>query len=243
MSGADRRSAAKRARRVVVAGATGTLGRAVCSALIDRGDCVVAIGRTDRALSAMQRDLPARARNRLLPVVADLTLPGVLERAARLVLQAGPVDDLVISIGPFEPSPLRELSADRLAAMLAVHAVAPVLLLHALRDALAASQGAVVALSDQGLRRPYPNHAAYLAAKGALEGAMLALAVDLAPRVRVNILRPGIVSDPASNDTRRAGRLAARSLLGRFGNAAEVAAVVIAMIDAAWLSGQIWTVG
>jgi len=69
------------------------------------------------------------------------------------------------------------------------------------------------------------------------------VAVDLAPRVRVNILRPGVVSDPESQEPARARRLAERSLLRRTGTPGEVAAVVLSMLDATWLSGQVWSVG
>jgi pteridine reductase len=236
-------AADRTSRRVLVVGATGTIGSAIGSALLARGDSVVALGRNDGVLKSMSRGLPARCRKRLQPVIGDLTLPGAIERMAELALQGGAVDDLVISFGPFERTPLKELSHGTIARLVFVHAEIPILLVKTLQDSLAASGGAVVALSDQGLDRPYPNHAAYLAAKGALEGGMRALAVDLAPRVRVNVLRPGIVSDPESQEPARTKRLADRSLLRRLGSASEVARVVLAMLDAAWLSGQIWNVG
>jgi len=104
--------------------------------------------------------------------------------------------------------------------------------------------GAVVALADAGITRPFINHVAYLTAKGALQTGLRALAVELAPLVRVNIVSLGIVADPeADADPLRTHRLAARSPLGRFGAPAEVVHAVLALLDATWSTGEIWGIG
>ena len=122
--------------------------------------------------------------------------------------------------------------------------MAPLLLVNALADDLAARRGAVVALVDGGVSRPYTNHVAYLTAKGALQTGLRALAVELAPHVRVNLVALGIVADPeADADPLRTHRLAARSPLGRFGTAAEVVHAVLALLDATWSTGEIWGIG
>jgi pteridine reductase len=125
-----------------------------------------------------------------------------------------------------------------------VHAVAPLLLVHAFAGDLTAAHGSVVALGDAGITRPYTNHVAYITAKGALQTGLRALAVELAPDVRVNIVALGIVADPeADADPLRTHRLATRSPLGRFGTAEEVTHVVLSLLDATWATGEIWGVG
>jgi pteridine reductase len=228
----------------MVAGATGTLGRAICQALLERGDAVVAVARGRERLKQMRESLDGPWQVRFEPMAADLSRPASVERTVRTALRSAPVDDLVLCMGPFVRTPLESLTRAALLSLFEVHAVAPMLLVRALGDSLAASSGAVVALSDEGVGRPYPNHSAYLAAKGALDAGMRALAVELAPDVRINVLRPGIVTDPhVGRSGGRAQRLSARSLLARFGTPGEVAHVVLAMLDASWLSGQSWTVG
>jgi pteridine reductase len=92
--------------------------------------------------------------------------------------------------------------------------------------------------------RPYTNHVAYLTAKGALQTGLRALAVELAPEVRVNMVALGIVADPeADADPLRMHRLATRSPLGRFGTPEEVVHVVLSLLDATWATGEIWGVG
>jgi NAD(P)-dependent dehydrogenase (short-subunit alcohol dehydrogenase family) len=229
-------------RCVLVAGATGTLGRAVTAALLQRGDRVIALARSRASLASLKRH--AGHHGQLQTVCSDLSLEGGPERAVRAALRHGPIDDLVLSLGGFVRTEAAALTREALEQMVAVHAIAPMLLVRGLRESLAASRGAVVAISDEGVCRPYPNHAAYLAAKGALDAGLRALAVELAPAIRINVLRPGVVSDPERpHDARRSERLAARSAMGRFGSASEVAAVVLAMLDAGWLAARAWTVG
>jgi pteridine reductase len=118
------------------------------------------------------------------------------------------------------------------------------LLVRALADDLGAARGSVVALTDAGVTRPYTNHVAYLTAKGALQSGLRALAVELAPEVRVNMVALGIVADPeADSDPLRMHRLATRSPLGRFGTPEEVVHVVLGLLDSTWATGEIWGVG
>lgn len=153
-------------------------------------------------------------------------------------------DDIVLACGPFPRTPFEELKREHLSHTLTVHAIAPLLLVHALSADLAARGGAVVALGDAGITRPYTNHVAYITAKGALSTGLRALAVELAPDVRVNMVALGIVADPeADADPLRTHRLATRSPLGRFGTSDEVVHVVLALLDATWTTGEIWGVG
>src|SRR6185503_15928208 len=164
------------------------------------------------------------------------TLPPTSER--------GSVDDIVLACGPFPRTPFDDLRREDLERTLTVHCVAPLLLVHGLAGDLAKAKGAVVALGDAGTTRPYEHHVAYLTAKGAVKTGLRALAVELSPDVRVNIVELGIVADPeADADPLRQHRLATRSQLGRFGTAEEVVHVVLAQLDAKWATGEIWGVG
>ena len=122
---------------------------------------------------------------------------------------------------------------------IAAHAVAPLLVAALLGDAEGRSSR-----RDAGITRPYENHVAYITAKGALQTGLRALAVELAPHVRINMVALGIVADPeADDDPLRTHRLATRSPLGRFGTPDEVAHVVLALLDATWATGEIWGIG
>jgi pteridine reductase len=233
-----------RGRTVLVVGATGRLGVSIAHALVDRGDHVVLTARDPNKLEALAAEL---AKDGKAPpfVTSDLNHRDAVEQIVAGVRKAVTrVDDVVIACGPFPRTPFEELRREDLEKTLTVHAVAPLLLVHALADDLARAKGAVVALGDAGTTRPYTNHVAYLTAKGAVQTGLRALAVELAPDVRVNVIQLGIVADPeADTDPLRTHRLATRSPLGRFGTPEEVVHVVLALLDATWATGELWGIG
>jgi pteridine reductase len=246
VSGPVPAEAGRAPRRVLVAGATGRLGVAIARALAARGDHVFAVARDGERLAALVGDLgrlgPGRDHASYAVDLRDVTAPAHICEALRR--DGRRADDVVLACGPFPHTPVDGLRREDLEATLGVHAVAPLLLVAGLADDLRASQGAVVALGDAGVTRPFPNHVAYLAAKGALETGLRALAVELAPHVRLNTLALGIVSDPeADADPRRTHRLKARSPLGRFGSPEEVVHATLALLDATWATGEVWGVG
>lgn len=238
----------KVARRVLVVGATGRLGRAISLALAARGERVALTARDPEKLAAVAGEIEVASSNRApaRPFVfaADLRDKDAVERIAHAVVSSGGVDDVVLACGPFPRTPLDGLRREDLEECLLVHAIAPLLLVNALAGEIARREGAVVALADAGVTRPYENHVAYLTAKGALQTGLRALAVELAPNVRVNVVALGVVSDPeADRDPLRTYRLATRSPLGRFGTPEEVVHAVLALLDATWATGEIWGIG
>jgi pteridine reductase len=235
----------QRGRRVLVVGATGRLGVAVARALAQRGDRVVLTARDAAKLEALAAQVGLSSGEPAPFVRADLLEEGAPDAIVEGVRRGiGRVDDVVLACGPFPRTPFDALQREDLVRTLTVHAVAPLLLVHALAGDLAESHGAVVALTDAGVTRPYTNHVAYLTAKGALQAGLRALSVELAPDVRVNMVALGIVADPeADADPLRLHRLATRTPLGRFGTAEEVVHVVLSLLDATWATGEIWGVG
>ena len=231
-------------RRALVMGATGRLGVAVAHALARRGGDVVLTARDEKKLqdlAAMIGDETGRKPSIIPKNLLDDDAPAVIAKA---VVEDGPLDDVVLACGPFPRTPIEALVRADLELTLRVHAVAPLLLVNELAGELAKREGAVVALTDSGVQRPYNNHVAYLTAKGALQAGLRALAVELAPHVRLNMVSLGIVADPeADADPLRTHRMASRSPLGRFGTPDEVVHAVLALLDATWATGEIWGIG
>jgi pteridine reductase len=235
----------ERGRRVLVVGATGRLGVAIAHALLARGDQPVLAARDPVRLAALADTLKNAAGAPAPFVHADLTAPDAVDTLMTGIRAIVPrIDDLVLACGPFPRTPFATLQRDDLLRTLTVHAVAPLLLAQSLAEDLTLAQGAVVALSDAGVTRPFTNHVAYLTAKGALQTGLRALAVELSPDVRVNVVSMGIVADPeADDDPLRTHRLATRSPLGRFGTPDDVVHATLALLDATWSTGEIWGIG
>jgi glucose 1-dehydrogenase len=126
----------------------------------------------------------------------------------------------------------RQLAVNLTGAFLGVHEVLP-----DLRE----RGGSVVLVSSVHARFGIPGHPAYAAAKGALLGLCGQLAVEYAPRVRVNAVLPGPVMTGAWDRVGEADRRLTLQATpaGRFGTPAEVAAAIafLAGPEASFITG------
>jgi NAD(P)-dependent dehydrogenase (short-subunit alcohol dehydrogenase family) len=106
--------------------------------------------------------------------------------------------------------------------------------------------GALVFFSTLAARVGIPNHAAIAAAKGAVEALTRAMAADhAATGLRVNCIAPGLMRTPMTEkmvaNESAAKQIAAQYPLGRFGTAADAAALAAFLISdaATWITGQV----
>ncbi|SCY08858.1 3-oxoacyl-[acyl-carrier protein] reductase [Nitrosospira sp. Nl5] len=117
---------------------------------------------------------------------------------------------------------------------------------YALREAATrlADGGRVVSLSSTVTRLMLPNYGAYAASKGALEQLTRIFAKEAGERgITANIVSPGPVNTEMfttgkSEETIR--RMASMSFLGRIGEPADIARVVLFLVsdEAGWVTGQ-----
>lgn len=105
--------------------------------------------------------------------------------------------------------------------------------------------GVVLNISSISARRPSPGTAVYGAAKAALESLTASLAVEWAPRVRVNAISCGLVATPGSadhyGDAEQAARVAATIPRGVFARPEDIGAacVMLASPLAAHITGAV----
>jgi pteridine reductase len=98
----------------------------------------------------------------------------------------------------------------------------------------------VVHVTDIAAERPLPAYAHYSVSKAGLLMLTRALAVELAPTVRVNAVAPGTVMFPEDFDEATRARFLARIPLAREGSAADVASAVAYLVcDAPFVTGQV----
>ncbi|HTP53182.1 MAG TPA: SDR family oxidoreductase [Anaeromyxobacteraceae bacterium] len=218
------------ARRVALVTGAGTrVGRALALDLARNGYRVVAHFRSHR---------PPRS---LLAIRADLSTPeGPLGLARALRQRFDRLDLLVNSAALFERRPLEDTGAALFDAQLAVNARAPLLLVRALLPLLRRSRGSVVNVLDVGgALVPWSGYSAYGASKAALRAITEALAVELAPEVRVNAVAPGTVLWPESYTAKVRRRLASRIPLRRVGSPDDVARAIRFLADSPFVTGAV----
>jgi len=129
--------------------------------------------------------------------VAD---PVSVQQAVRTAESAlGGLDGVVNAAGIFAAAGLADTSAELFSRTLAVNLMGTFLAVQAAAPSLLASQTAATIVnigSGVGITPTGPGSIAYVASKGGVIAMTKALAMELAPSVRVNVVCPGAVETP-----------------------------------------------
>ena len=230
---------------VLVTGAARRIGAAIARELHAGGARVVLHCRQSRdAADALARTLNAERADSARVLVADLddlaALRG-LATAAQACWQR--LDALVNNASAWRATPFAELEPAQFEQLVSANLRAPLFLAQACAPLLS-DGGSIINLLDVHARRPVSGFSAYLATKGALWTLTEALALELAPRLRVNGVAPGhtLWTDDGSGIEvhERADELA-RIPLGRLAGAIEIARAVRFLLsdDASYITGAI----
>lgn len=230
-------------RTALVTGGGTRLGAEICRALGAAGcDVAVHYASSRDGASAVAGELHRLGRKATC-LEADLTSRGDLDRLAREAIAfTGRLDVLVHNAGNFDRVPPEVLDAGAWDRAMALNATAPYLLTIALAPELKKARGSVVAITCTSAERPWRSYIPYSASKAALASLVQGLSLGLAPEVRVNAVAPGTVLPPSDYDEATLARLAARTPLGRIGEAGDVARAVVFLAQNDYITGQTITV-
>lgn len=222
------------ARTIAVVGAGGGIGRMVCSRLRREGANVVAFDRVPTDIDGLEVH------------ECDASDLDSVRAAFDAHLAPEEVTGLVNLVGQFEIVEFTNSDPRHWAAMIEANLISAMTTAHVLLPAwLARGTGSIVnsasTAGEYGSIRP---SAAYAAAKGGVIAFSKSLAREVSPRgVRVNVVSPGPVQTPMLKaESGPAHREAvARTLLGRLGAPADVAAAIAFLLgdDADWITGEV----
>ena len=241
----------------VVTGASRGIGLETCRGLARAGARVLMVARREEALAPAAADLGADY------LAADITDADVDERiVATCAEQMGGIDVLVNNAGTSYASSLEELTDDDWRAQYELHVLAPMRLMRAAAPRMAQRGGGrIVNVCSSAGKRPSLTNPAYSVTKAAQLSLSRVFADQYGPEgVLVNAVAPGPVASPlwtaaggmADQVARARGitreeALAAqggKTVLGRFGEPAEVAAVIVFLCSAlaSNVLGAAWSV-
>jgi 3-oxoacyl-[acyl-carrier protein] reductase len=217
----------------VVTGAARGIGRAIAERLAADGARVVLVD-LDPAVEEAAAALGG------IPVIADVT-----DAAGRAAVRAGvgdaPLAALVNNAGITRDGRIGTLEEADVRAVLRVNLGGAYELTLALRDALA-DGSAIVNVSSRAYLGNFGQFN-YAASKGGLVGLTRALALELAPRVRVNAIAPGLTGSEMTRamPERVLDKLIAASPMRRMAEPAEIADAVAALLSPAmsYVTGQV----
>lgn len=230
---------------VLITGAARRVGAEIARTLHAAGARVVLHHRASRdAADALADTLNTRRENSALAVRCDLRdAAAVVAMVDEAVACFGRLDALVNNASSFFATPVGAIDETAWDDLVGSNLKGPLFLSQAAAPHLARAHGCIVNITDIHAERPLKGYPLYSAAKAGLLGLTRALALELAPRVRVNAVAPGAIEWPESDEhftPAERHAIIEHTLLKRIGSPADIARTVRFLIfDAPYITGQV----
>jgi NAD(P)-dependent dehydrogenase (short-subunit alcohol dehydrogenase family) len=216
-------------------------------AFLAAGADVMVCGRTEVADGSLPTGQEAAGTVRRAGfVVADLRDPDQATAVVRATVERfGRLDVLVNNAGGSPNAEAATVSPRFSASIINLNLLAPLYCAQAANAVMQAQEsgGSIINIASVSGLRPSPGTAAYGAAKAGLLNLTQSLAVEWAPKVRVNSLSAGLVATEAADDhyggVGGMAAVAATVPLGRFGTPQDMAGICLFLASplAAYVSG------
>ena len=222
-------------------------GLAAARTLLADGAEVWLLARTERP--QLLTELKENYGEKVHFIKCDVANVDCCKTAAAQIKNAGSIDFLVNSAGIYREQSMEMLTETEFE-IFGVNVKGTVFLTQALLPYMAAGGAVVNVASDAGVSGNY-GCAAYCASKGAVVAFTRALALDTAPRLRVNCVCPADINTTllqqqleAAGGSYTLADVAEAYPMGRVGRAEEVAHVICSLLSPAntFMTGSIVTV-
>ncbi|HEY1568417.1 MAG TPA: glucose 1-dehydrogenase [Solirubrobacteraceae bacterium] len=229
----------------LITGAGRGIGAAIARRFAAAGSDLVLAARSGEQLEALAAGLRASGRE-VLTVPADMTDPAVPDRlVAETMARFGRLDVLANNAGGAAPTPFLDTTPEQLSEAFHFNVAASFALTKcAVPHLLQSGHASVINVSSRMDRLVARGLLTYGTVKAAMSHMTRLLAAELAPRIRVNGLAPGVVSTEALDDaldepTRR--HILEATPLHRLAGVDDVAnaALWLASPQAAYITGKI----
>ena len=235
---------------ILITGGTRGVGKGIAQTFLQSGATVIVCGREkpnklpcwpDDSRIATKSDL-----NEAIFISADIRDPDECKRLIKEVIKAtGRLDVLINNAGGSPPADAATASPRFSEAIIRLNLIAPLNLAQQAYQAMAKQDGecSIINIASVSGIRPSPGTSAYGAAKAGLISLTQSLAVEWAPKVRVNCIIAGPIKTEQSalhyGDEAGISRVAKTIPQGRLGEPQDIgsACLFLASSAAQWING------
>ncbi|PZX06015.1 SDR family NAD(P)-dependent oxidoreductase [Celeribacter halophilus] len=214
-------------RTLVLTGANGGIGRAVAELFHAAGANLVLADLDDDALAKFAATLTSPRGGKVETLAVDAANPDDADRLIAVAAKLGGIDCLVPSAGIYMAEPFSEMTDAQWRRTLSINLDGVFYLTRRAVEHLKAGSS-IVNLSSLAAHRGAKINAHYGASKGAISAMTRALANELAPKTRVNVVAPGVIDTPMTREliAIRGDDTLRQTPMGRTGKASEIATVI-----------------
>lgn len=225
-------------KTALITGAARRLGRAMALAVAEQGARVVVHHNRSAAEAAALCEEIRALGGSAWPIPGDLAVPGRAEAVFQeAVARAGVIDILINNASIYERDTLWDATEESILLNLRIHAMAPLAL--AREMGRQGGEGHILNLLDTRVTVYDKEHASYHISKRVLLTLTRMLALELAPKIAVNGIAPGLILPPPGQDESYLRRLAHSNPLNRHGSPADIADAALFLLRSRFITGQI----
>jgi 3-oxoacyl-[acyl-carrier protein] reductase len=214
-------------KTLLLTGANGGITRATAREFFARGANLVLSDLDEDGLTAFAAELDGSGK-RVVTLRGDAARSADADAAVKAAqYRFGGIDFLVTGAGLYLDQLIGTMTDEQWRQAIAVNLDGVFYVCRAATKALR-DGGAVVNIASMAGHRGSYQHAHYAAAKGAVLSFTRSLALELAPRVRVNAVSPGLIDTPMVKPlmAARGAQLLEATPLKRLGTPEEIASVI-----------------
>jgi NAD(P)-dependent dehydrogenase (short-subunit alcohol dehydrogenase family) len=228
-------------KSILITGASSGIGKAIAVESSKMGARIIISGRNEERLNSTFSLLQGKGHQQ---IIADLQAEVSVNT---IVNNLSDIDGIVHCAGIVKPLPFQFINNSVLTEVLRVNFIAPTLLSQQIvKSKKLKKNGSIVFISSiSGVICSSKGGSIYSASKGAVNGLVKGMALDLAPRgIRVNCVLPGMIDTDffinSSITEEQLGQDKKRYPLSRYGRPEEVAYAVIYLLSDAsvWMTGS-----
>lgn len=181
-------------KKAIVTGASSGIGNATARYLSKNGVELAIIGRSEKKLSLLAGELPAKAT----AIAGDMGDPASIAKASEQAWSdLGSVDVLIHAAGILTPASIEDMTVERWREQIDVNLSGS---FYMMRESglrmKRQGHGSIVSIGSDLSFKGAPMYSHYCAAKTGVVGLTRAFALELAPIVRVNCVCPGPIDTP-----------------------------------------------
>lgn len=234
-----------RNRVALVTGGAHRVGRAIALALAEAGaHTIITYLSTAEAAEATLREIEALGVQAHAARLDQRDAAQIETLFADVRERFGRLDILVNSAAIMERKPVLEITPDDWDRVLDTNLRGPFFVAQAAARLMCESppqdeQGCIVNIADLAALHPWPSYVAHTVSKSGLVALTKALALALAPSIRVNAIAPGAVLKPQDWSDGRWREVAERIPLARAGTPQDVAQAVVYLVRSNFVTGQL----
>ena len=230
-------------KNILVTGGASGIGQATAARFLDERCAVCVIDRSADARARVAKQLPGLAAI----IDADVSVMAQVRRAFQKAIDCmGSVDVLINNAGISIRHDFLDITSEEWDAVLGVNLTGIFNVAQtAARHMMDKGSGVILNTASTAATTGYPHYADYSASKGGVVALTQAMALELAPIVRVNAISPGYVLTPMQRAEYTDEMLEAvnsKIPMGRHAKPEEIAALFafLASEDAAFATGQVY---